>query len=514
VDSGQWTVDHCAHTAATGFGTGWCGTDAGNNLFSIVTTDVFRNVSTDYHLKAASVCIDSGVTDATNIPSATDMFGTTRPRGSAWDMGVHEVVSSSNVTRDFIAHVEFRSSFVKDMVPTPISYSQSLSVDSGDLPTSWAGPPGGGGALSVDVVLVIEALSTMPTIRTPLNSFTDDFTPDFGDPDAAIGTFLLDPALPIEWGETVNNRTVDSRMPIEWRATTQRSWTAPIGWGVGVVRDAALPVATQSTRFVDSVVPSDRAASVVRDAALPMDFINGFSISLSCAMPMEWGAGRHLTAMVMLPIDHASETRRDATLHSDWRIEGVTVSATFAIEYVRAVTASHILPPETLASRAVGYTLPGEHLGSRVRDVSVAMEPGARVQRDATPQIEWGAAAQGGAASILPVEHSAQLQVAPALAAEWRGTLLRDHQMLAAWSLTVRADAQLSASWTGILRADNRVVMDWTQDTKPTGASTVIHLEMLSTVSSTAQLTIGLELGRLSIGAATTPDKWEADHEP
>jgi hypothetical protein len=48
----------------------------------------------DFRLKAGADCINAGTTDTTDIPAAVDIVGTSRPQGSAWDVGCWELVLS------------------------------------------------------------------------------------------------------------------------------------------------------------------------------------------------------------------------------------------------------------------------------------------------------------------------------------------------------------------------------------------------------------------------------------
>lgn len=70
---------------AIGFGT--------SNQASKTYANQFQNTSDatrDFRLKTGSDCIDNGVTDSTN--AATDIVGTTRPQGSAYDIGCWELL--------------------------------------------------------------------------------------------------------------------------------------------------------------------------------------------------------------------------------------------------------------------------------------------------------------------------------------------------------------------------------------------------------------------------------------
>ena len=56
----------------------------------------------DYKILTASPCKDTAVTIA---DFSVDYFGTTRPQGSAWDMGIHEFVQSSPSTSNAVLQV-------------------------------------------------------------------------------------------------------------------------------------------------------------------------------------------------------------------------------------------------------------------------------------------------------------------------------------------------------------------------------------------------------------------------
>lgn len=47
----------------------------------------------DFRIVTGAALKDTGVTDTTTIPAAVDAYGTSRPQGSAWDIGFHEFVS-------------------------------------------------------------------------------------------------------------------------------------------------------------------------------------------------------------------------------------------------------------------------------------------------------------------------------------------------------------------------------------------------------------------------------------
>jgi len=69
-----------------------------SNQASKTYTNQFVGTTTstrDYRLKAGADCVDNGTTDTTDIPAAIDIIGTSRPQGSAWDIGCWELVQAA-----------------------------------------------------------------------------------------------------------------------------------------------------------------------------------------------------------------------------------------------------------------------------------------------------------------------------------------------------------------------------------------------------------------------------------
>lgn len=97
-----WTTLHTGGGALTGsfncsdvaitFGT--------NNQASKTFANQFVSISNttgDFRLKTGADCLDTGLTDTADIPAANDIAGTSRPQGSAWDIGCWELVVAGTV---------------------------------------------------------------------------------------------------------------------------------------------------------------------------------------------------------------------------------------------------------------------------------------------------------------------------------------------------------------------------------------------------------------------------------
>lgn len=80
-------VDHCLFdTSSIGPG----GLDSGGNLFLKTAGNQFISATNDFRLKAGADALNVGTTAITDIPLSTDIAGTHRPSGVAWDIGCSE----------------------------------------------------------------------------------------------------------------------------------------------------------------------------------------------------------------------------------------------------------------------------------------------------------------------------------------------------------------------------------------------------------------------------------------
>lgn len=76
--------------SSVGFGT----SNQVSVAFSTATFVGVTDAARDFRIVTGAALKDTGVTDTTTIPAAVDAYGTSRPQGSAWDIGFHEFVSA------------------------------------------------------------------------------------------------------------------------------------------------------------------------------------------------------------------------------------------------------------------------------------------------------------------------------------------------------------------------------------------------------------------------------------
>jgi hypothetical protein len=87
-----FTVDHSVFTASSIVDGGV--TVGAGNIFNASAGSLFSVDGSNFRLGNSSPAINAGTTDTTDIPSATDILGTPRPQGSAWDIGAFELAAA------------------------------------------------------------------------------------------------------------------------------------------------------------------------------------------------------------------------------------------------------------------------------------------------------------------------------------------------------------------------------------------------------------------------------------
>lgn len=126
--------------------------------------------SSDFRLKSGADCIDAGSTDTGDIPNSIDIIGTTRPQGTAWDVGCWEYVAPPpvfDVSASFGVTANY-SEYWSLGAPTPVSISYNATA--GFTATGSVIPPIFASA-SFDSSANISAIASQPpaTVVTTFN---------------------------------------------------------------------------------------------------------------------------------------------------------------------------------------------------------------------------------------------------------------------------------------------------------------------------------------------------------
>lgn len=72
-------------------------TTGSGNLFLKTAANQFVSSTTNFRLKVGADALNTATTDTTDVPSATDILGRSRPQGAAWDIGAYELPAASAV---------------------------------------------------------------------------------------------------------------------------------------------------------------------------------------------------------------------------------------------------------------------------------------------------------------------------------------------------------------------------------------------------------------------------------
>jgi hypothetical protein len=86
-------IDHCifSNTSNSWFSSQHA-VDGGGNLFSKITTNQFVNPATDFRILRTADALNAGPATTTSMPVTDDVAGTSRPQGTACDIGPWELV--------------------------------------------------------------------------------------------------------------------------------------------------------------------------------------------------------------------------------------------------------------------------------------------------------------------------------------------------------------------------------------------------------------------------------------
>lgn len=379
-----WATNHNAYTNDSF--TSLYGTDTGGSLFSIYVADVFVDRGGDFHLVSGSVCIDAGAADTTDIPSAIDAFGTSRPQGSSWDMGAHELLEGSVITQDFSLPIAISRSVLRESI-SQIEYNLGRSGILISIGSDWRK------SSKFDNVLPADFLASFPSLYD--DPFSDDYAEDFGS-----GSSIFNPSFSIEFRGSVPQPLRDTSISLEWKSSPISSASAPIWWGESIQRDA--------------LVSADFKASLPGYSSNPFstDFSQDFGVGsqyrFDPSISIEFGSTT--TASSLGPIEASASVRIDRTIQA-------ASTNFFSRDVINPAEWKGV--SNTLADQA----MPIEWRSVTALSLSGAAEFTAPVQADLASRIEW-ISVFSSTDYAISVEIKGSTNVLPAAQIDWGSPLL------------------------------------------------------------------------------------------
>ena len=189
------------------------------NVYNATAAATFVNATTNFKILNTSSALNAGTTDTADIPPALDILGTTRPQGTAWDIGAYELpVPSSAFTGGGKGGGAAVSGVGSRAIATGGGHGggQAFSGAAPNTATATGGGHGGGQAIStanaasargggqgggqlysqgaIDVAITLNPLGTQQ-VATPFTvTGTYTVTPSLQFSDDSTGTFTPIPA--------------------------------------------------------------------------------------------------------------------------------------------------------------------------------------------------------------------------------------------------------------------------------------------------------------------------------
>lgn len=557
VSGNPWLTNNNAYTNAS-FSVLNNGTDAGGSVFGATTTTLFVAATTDYHQNPTSPCLNAGVTDTTDIPAAIDVFGTSRPQGTNWDIGPHELLGGHTIQRDFVFAPAYLTTRQRDYIPQ--AEWKRTHVASRVSSIDWTSVTRASFATSA---MPIEILRTIPTLDNP---FSESFSTDFG---WGGGTYVADPSFSVEWASGVPLINGDAVVSVEWGAvriadspgTAERKSSVLVDsrdvveLGKSLLRDLVIPTESLAVRLVDAAIP-EQSGSLV-----------GFSTSIA---PAEWGMSAALSVTVPTEWLGFASTTRDVPVQIEWRTTiAINSPSTLAewrtprsldfqasVDVLRTTQEDSTQPLDNKATMVVdgailaewrtpistfSFVMPVE-LGSNIRtsatgglefgmavlrDALAPLQELVNLSRDAVNWTDFGTRRITDAPSS--VESGGGVAESSIVPEEWRGGILVDQVASVASGSGVQGDvvfrienvcilsgssSSVFVEWRRLLAVDSVVPIELSHLLLSVIRDDGMSAEHLQTVSSDAITPTNYLIGQQSIGSKLEPDAWECEHQP
>ena len=297
------------------------------SLFSRTAASLFVNPSSDFRLKGGSPAIDAGYTDST---VTTDILGTTRPQGSAYDIGAYEYPVSSGSYTASLTDTAASSDAASGTMAA--SGTVSASASSSDTVTATMAAR----ASVIDTAASSDALTgAMTSAATTIDSAS---TSDSPTATMAAAATLADTAASSD-------------------SPTATATFAPVSLGdSATTSDSLTPLAALFAMLADSVITTDAvtptgqsASATLADTATSADSLSGLAAlfaSLSDTAASS-DAGSGTMAATSAPADTAATS------------DAFTVPGGFAATLSDTVVTSDALIGSMAAALALADTVIG-----------------------------------------------------------------------------------------------------------------------------------------------------------
>lgn len=521
VSGTPWATSYNAYTAAS-FDISNNGTDGGNSIYGISTSATFVNYPTDFLAKAGASILNAGVTDTTDIPSADDVFGVSRPQGVAWDIGAHERATGSAVLRDHAIVLAISASPPPRDITASVDWLYSMSQ------THAARVDFAGSLAGVAFQPQIEIKQSLPYLPNP---FSSDFSSDFG-----VGPYTIDPSFPIEWAQRAGLPTRDFPVAIEWRGTASRDQIAPAEWRVSVVADRIVPTFWIAPAQADQTVAIGSMAGLSADMAVPL--AAGRTILRDLPVQTEWQVLAGLTVSYPVGLEWGQSLTASTTAAVEWLIPTVKEDAVVALEFQSAATAIAVgsldlgatLQADRRTSTEWGRAVladaqaPAEFLVSARLDRAASVDFSSRLNVDAMTPAEFLSSQVASVPGPLEFGGAVFAAYAPQIAilgsplVDWSVAIEVGGGTRSDVRMPIEVGGSLVVSSTALLdigrsaMADASMPIEASHLTRSVSGDIRFTLEFTSAVVADAAISLDVDLGRQAIGSQLTPDEWEREN--
>lgn len=501
-----WSTNHNAYTAASF--TGNNGTDTGGSVYGITGSATFVSATTDFHLKSGASIQNAGATDTTDIPGAIDIFNASRPQGTNWDIGAHELLVGSVIFRDAIASAAFGATWVVDKTASA-EFKLGIGFTAVAFPAEWRV------GIFNDSVDTVDWRSSFTLDKiVPVEWQSGTMFP-IGDAVVTLewrSAYSIDRIAASEWSAS---RMADGAAPIVWQRSHAIDTTALADWRSSLALDVPASIAWQATTPVgplppiDTTFPLEWKSLPVRDAIAAAEF--GLSVVQTAVVPVETTSLRIMD--ITAPADPGATGRLDAAIASEWSA-GMVISATAPLEFVLAVMRDVRIPAETNLAVVSDAAMQPGYMLNLARDMVLWIEPLIGTAADARAPMEFGGGAAFGSDAAVPLEWRSGIFQDGTIGVEARATLSANTVFAVEASFPHVIDAPFGIVWASGLAVAANVPAEWGHLTAGVVSDTAFPLEIKATIAADITVSITGDIGREAIGSGLEPDEWEDKHEP